>query len=59
LFKAKYLALGVRRAKELDHEKSLDLREEIEIDVMGMLCPDSDEGKSEKPERGWPRGENA
>jgi hypothetical protein len=35
------------------------LLEEIELAVTGMFYPDSDEGKSEKSERGSPREENA
>jgi hypothetical protein len=48
-----------RRKKELEHEKLLDLREEIEIHVTSLLYPDSDDEKAEKSGQGWPREENA
>ena len=38
--------------KESDHEKFLDLLEEVEIHVTNMLYPDSYEEKSEKSEQG-------
>jgi len=46
------------QGKGIRPTKCLDLLGEIEIDVTGMFYPDSDEGKSEKSERGW-REENA
>ena len=40
-----------RGEKEIDQEKFLDLREEVEIHVTDMLYPNSDEEKSEKSEQ--------
>jgi hypothetical protein len=55
------IGLVGRGEKELDHEKFLDLFEEVEIHVTDMLIRllTRKSLKIEKSEQGWPREQNA